>query len=157
MERIEREVERELARGGGERSAPLSAVTAAWPEAVGENIARNAWPLRIARDGTLHIATSSATWAFELDRMADEIRGKLSARLGDRHALGKVRFAVGPIPEPPTPEAPADEPGPVVEVAPEVAEQAAAAASEIDDPGLRELALRAARASLSHPPPDRRF
>ena len=37
-------------------------------------IARNAWPLRIGRDGTLHVAAASATWAFELDRMSADWR-----------------------------------------------------------------------------------
>lgn len=156
MERIGDSVERELSRSGGDAGSSIAAVVSAWPRAVGETVARNAWPLRIARDGTLHVATSSSTWALELDRLGSEILEKLAGELGE-NPPAKLRFAVGPVPEPgagATPERPAEEPP---QVAPETAAEAAAAAAEIEDPELRELALRAARASLSRPPSDRRF
>ncbi|MCE3287105.1 MAG: hypothetical protein K0S64_711 [Gaiellaceae bacterium] len=146
MERIGREVERELARGGSRDAIPLAALTAAWPEVVGDAIARQAWPLRIARDGTLHVATSSATWANELGFLTDEIIERLRARLGPQ-APSRLRCAVGPVPE-----SGADEPERTVEappeVPPEIGAQADSAASAIDDPELRELVARAARASL---------
>lgn len=156
MERIERSVERELARGGVSGAATLASVTSAWTTAVGDSVARHAWPLRIGRDGTLHVATTSATWAFELDRLSDEIARKLEARLGDA-APRKLRFAVGPVPEPPAVDPPGTPSEAPAEVSPAVAADAAAAAAEIADPDLRELALRAARASLSRPPSDRTF
>ncbi len=146
MERIGSEVERELARGGSRDAIPLAALTAAWPEVVGDAIARQAWPLRIARDGTLHVATSSATWANELSFLAAEILERLQARIGP-DAPSRLRCAVGPVPE-----SAADEPEPTVEPPPEVpaeiGEEADSAASAIDDPELRELVARAARASL---------
>jgi hypothetical protein len=146
MERIGREVERELARGGSRDAIPLAALTAAWPEVVGDAIARQAWPLRIARDGTLHVATSSATWANELGFLADEIVERLQAWLGP-DAPSRLRCAVGPVPE-----SAADEPEPSVEPPPEVpaeiGAEADSAAAAIDDPELRELVARAARASL---------
>ena len=146
MERIGREVERELARGGSRDAIPLAALTAAWPDVVGDAIARQAWPLRIARDGTLHVATSSATWANELGFLADEIVGRLRARLGP-DAPSRLRCAVGPVPE-----SAADEPEPTVDRPPEgpaeIGEEADSAAAAIDDPELRELVARAARASL---------
>ena len=146
MERIGREVERELARGGSRDAIPLAALTAAWPEVVGDAIARQAWPLRIARDGTLYVATSSATWANELGFLADEIVERLQARLGP-DAPARLRCAVGPVPE-----SAADEPEPTVERPPEVSaeigEEAESVASAIDDLELRELVARAARASL---------
>ncbi len=52
----------------------LGDIVAAWPEAVGAAIAANAWPARLARDGTLHVATSSSAWAFELTQLAASIR-----------------------------------------------------------------------------------
>ena len=158
MERLGRSVEQELTRGSaGAQGAPvLAAVTAAWTGVVGEQVARNAWPARIGREGTLHVTTSSATWAFELDRLGPEIAEKLAAALGDA-APARLRFAVGPVPEPPAASEREEAPPPPAEVAPEVAADAAEAASRIDDPELRELALRAARASLSRPPSDRRF
>jgi hypothetical protein len=146
MERIGSEVERELRRGGSRDAIPLAALTAAWPDVVGDAIARQAWPLRIARDGTLHVATSSATWANELGFLADEILERLRERLG-AEAPTKLRCAVGPIPETARPAAQvAAEPVPAAP--PEVVAEADSAASAIDDPELRELVARAARASL---------
>lgn len=156
MERIGRSVEQELGRGGGGGAHALGAITAAWAEIVGEQVARNAWPSRVGRDGTLHVATASSTWAFELDRLAPGILEKLASRLGDAAPSG-LRFAVGPVPEAPVAGEAAQAPAPPADASPEAEADAAAAASEIDDPELRELALRAARASLSRPPSDRRF
>src|SRR3954468_5317803 len=63
-----------------------------WPGAVGEAIARFAWPARIGRDGTVHVHTADSTWAFELAHRAPEIAGRLDAdRLG---------CAPGPLPAP---------------------------------------------------------
>ena len=151
MERIGRDVERTLSRSGGGQVLALSHVTAAWPRAVGDAVARHAWPLRLGRDGTLHVATASATWAFELDRLAPEIHARLAAALGDE-APTALRFRVGPVPEPSTLEAT----GPAPVLPPEASERASAeadtAASAIDDPELRDLVSRAARASLARRP-----
>jgi hypothetical protein len=157
VERIDKEVQRRLAASGGGTALALAEITAAWPAAVGEAVARQAWPQRVARDGTLHVATSSATWAFELDRLAPEIAQQLSAILGES-APAKLRFKVGPIPEPAGPDAGVS---PVQDAhapaTPEVTSEAAALASEIADPDLRELVARAARASLSKGRSDRDF
>jgi hypothetical protein len=148
MDRISDEIARELGRGGSRDALPLAALTAAWPEVVGDPVARRAWPLRIARDRTLHVATASATWAHELDLLAPEILERLAARLGDDAPL-KLRFAVGPIPEPEAvPEASAETSSVPADVPEEVESEASAAAAAIDDPDLRELVARAARASL---------
>jgi Dna[CI] antecedent, DciA len=144
MERIGDTVGRELARGGGEMGAALAEITAVWPKAVGEVVARQAWPLRLGRDGTLHVATASSTWAFELDRLSPEI--------------AKLRFRVGPIPEPGAARE-ANEGGTqeVVETTPESDSEAASAASAIDDPELRQLVARAASASLARARSGRQF
>ena len=102
MERIGDTVGKELRRRDGGAGAALSEVTAAWPEAVGEAVSRQAWPLRIGRDGTLHVATSSSTWAFELDRLSPEIKERLAALVGPS-APAKLSFRTGPIPEPGAP------------------------------------------------------
>lgn len=149
MERIGREVERELGRRGDGETAAISRIVTSWPQAVGEAVARNAWPLRVGRDGTLHVATTSSTWAFELDRLAPEITEQLAALLGDEAPAG-LRFRPGPVPEPDRPPAgPDDVPRPAPATSPEVAAEAAEAASAIADPELRELVERAARASLA--------
>ncbi len=147
MERIGNEIERSLRRSGDGQAFALAEITTAWPLAVGPAIARNAWPLRIARDGTLHVATSSSTWAFELERMASELRERLSAIAGE-HAPGRLRFRPGPVPEHGAESAPAAEKR-TFRPTPEAAAAAASAAAEIEDPDLRELVARAARASLS--------
>jgi hypothetical protein len=148
MERIGREVERELGRGGSRDAIPLAALTAAWPEVVGDAVARHAWPLRIARDGTLHVATASSTWAHELGFLSDEILERLRVQLG-ADAPTKVRCAVGPIPEVERVGEGSHEPLPAdADVPFDVRSEAAAAAAAITDPELREVVARAARASL---------
>jgi len=157
MERIGEEVERALARTGSREAVPLAAITAAWPSAVGPSIARNAWPRRLGRDGTLHVATSSSTWAHELSLLSAGILDQLRARLGEQAPLG-LRFAIGAIPEPAVPDTkPAAPMSTTEEVPPEIAAAAAAAASATDDPELRELVSRAARASLLRARSGRRF
>jgi hypothetical protein len=155
MERIGHEVERRLSKTAGGKALALAEITAAWPRVMGEAIARNAWPLRLGRDGTLHVATSSATWAFELDRMSPEVAERLSEELGD-HAPGALRFRAGPLPEPGAEISPEGSEEPL-EATPEVAAAAASAAATIEDPELRELVSRAARASLGKPRSDRGF
>ena len=78
MEGLDGEIRKVLARFGPQAGMPE--VLAAWPEAVGPMVAANAWPARIARDGTLHANTSSSAWAFELGQLAPEI---LDAALGE--------------------------------------------------------------------------
>ena len=134
MEPLGPEIRSELARFGPQ--AGMAELVEQWPDAVGEAIARNAWPARIARDGTVHVNTADSVWAFELGQRAAEIAEKLGA--------AKVRFAPGPLPEPP-----ADEDDRPPDPSPEDAERAAAIASGIADPGLRERVEKAVRFGLS--------
>ena len=99
MERLDGTVRRALRGAGVPDAGALAAVTRAWPDAVGAAIARAAWPQRIARDGTLHVTTVSSTWAFELGRMEEDVRGKLRALVGDA-TPPSLRFAPGPVPSP---------------------------------------------------------
>jgi hypothetical protein len=96
MEPIGPEVRRELGRFGN--AGRMSDLVAAWPGAVGETVAANAWPARIARDGTLHVNAGSSTWAFELQQLEAEIAGRLREALGEA-APARLRFAPGPLPE----------------------------------------------------------
>jgi predicted nucleic acid-binding Zn ribbon protein len=93
MERVGDAVSRELGRFGP--IVGMAPLVEAWPSAVGTEIARNAWPARLARDGTLHVHTTDSIWAFELKSRAEEIR----TRLGE-HAPPRLAFAPGPVPEP---------------------------------------------------------
>jgi hypothetical protein len=145
MERIEEQVRRQLRRVGAPGGLPE--LLAAWTEVTGPEIARNAWPARVARDGTLHIATSSATWAFELTQLAPEIHSRLRERLGSGSPSG-LRFAPGQVPESSTPtveQTPRQPPEPE----PEELRQAAQFAARIEDGGLRETVQRAAALSLA--------
>jgi hypothetical protein len=105
--------------------------------------------LRIGRNGTLHVATASATWAQELTLLESEVLDRLRAALGD-DAPSRLRCAAGPIPESAraVQETPATPPPTEAETPPEVRSTAASVASAISDPELRELVARAARASL---------
>ncbi|MBA2614712.1 MAG: DUF721 domain-containing protein [Actinobacteria bacterium] len=136
----------ELRRFG--RPGDVADVVAAWPEAVGEAIAENAWPARIARDGTLNVTTSSSVWAFELTKLEETIRDRLQARLGDR-APARLRFALGRLPERGAPEPVTDVPRAVPIVTPEARVAAAELAAPIEDETLRELVARAAAVSLA--------
>ncbi|MGZ8716270.1 MAG: DciA family protein [Gaiellaceae bacterium] len=139
------ELRSELARFGPQGG--IGDTVAAWPAAVGAEIARHAWPARFLRDGTLLVNTRDAVWGFELTQRAAEI----SARLPTKPAL---RFAPGPLPEA-APERPADSPRDRPEATREQAREAAGWASEIEDEELRELVARAARASLARAAADR--
>jgi hypothetical protein len=151
---IGREVRAELGRFGP--AGKMGEIVTAWPKAVGPGIAANAWPARAARDGTLHVHTSSSTWAFELAQLADSILERLRGCLGE-DAPAALKFAAGPLPESageveqvrdmtvPTPTA-------------EQLDQGGQIAAAIEDPDLRAAVAKAVAASLalgSKPPDDR--
>jgi hypothetical protein len=148
MERLGDDVRAALRRAGGaDPGGDLSAIVAAWPAAVGDAVARAAWPARLARDGTLHVATVSSTWAFELDRLAGQVLARLAEALG-AEAPAALRFAPGRVPEPPAP-APAGGPQGPPPPAPEHRAAAERLAAPIEDEELRALVARAAAASLA--------
>lgn len=128
------EVRRELSQFGPQ--AGMAELLERWVGAVGPDIARNAWPARIARDGTVHVNTADSVWAFELGQRATEIGAKLGA--------AAVRFAPGPLPE-------ADERTPerTVETTPQDDERARAIASSITDEKLRESVQKAVSFGLA--------
>jgi hypothetical protein len=149
MEPVGAGVARELARFG--TATALAPLVEAWPAAVGPEIARNAWPARLARDGTLHVHTSSAAWAFELRQLEVRIRASLGERSPPR-----LRFAVGPLPEPVS-----DTPNETVSRAVSPSPQHVAAAAEltarIGDEKLRKVVAKAAALSLAKADSDRLF
>jgi Dna[CI] antecedent, DciA len=145
MEPLGDEIRRELGRFG--QHAGLGEIVAAWPEAVGPAIAANAWPARIARDGTLHVAASSSAWAFELTQLESTVRAKLAERL-EIDPPPSLRFAPGPLPEAggdgvetSARTVPSPSPGDL--------EAGKRMAAGIADPVLREAVARAAAASLA--------
>jgi hypothetical protein len=150
MERIGDEVRRTMSRFGPQ--AGMGELVRVWPEAVGEAIARNAWPSRIARDGTLHVAVSSSAWAFELSQLAPAILPRLRAALGGA-APAAVRFAPGRLPEAALDTATQDRrpvaPGPEHEAA------AAELVTAIGDENLRKVVAKSAALSLAKAAADR--
>jgi len=154
MDRLDRQVRRELGRIGP-MDGDMTAIVRVWTTAVGETVARNACPARLARDGTLHVNTASATWAFELGSLAPTILEQLQNELGEA-APPRLRFAPGPIPDP---LAEASEQGAVtpLEIAPEDRAEAARLAATIEDDELREVVARAAAAGLARARSDRTF
>ena len=146
MERLGDEVGRQLGRFGPQGA--IAEIVRAWPGAVGEAIARNAWPARVSRDGTLHVLTSSSAWAFELTHLAPQLLERLSPLL-DESAPRALKFSPGPVPEftraSGEPSAAAARPHPTAEER----AQAAALSAEIEDEALRNLIARAAAASLA--------
>ena len=113
-----------------------------WPEAVGAAIARNAWPARIAKDGTVHVHTADSVWAFEL--------GQRSREIAERLGVTKLRFAPGPLPEP-------DDDRAAEPLQPTEEEEARAreVAAAIEDENLRESVQKAVRFSLARERLDR--
>jgi hypothetical protein len=134
MDPLASQIQSELKRFGPQ--AGMAELLDRWPAAVGPAIAQNAWPARISKDGTVHIATNDSVWAFELGQRAGEIAASL--------AVPKVRFAPGPLP---TPDLEPVESR--IEVTPEDAELAQAIASTIDDKKLRESVQKAVSFSLA--------
>jgi len=149
MDRVGDAVGRELGRFGP--AAGMAPVVEAWPAAVGDVIARNAWPARLARDGTLHVNTTDSIWAFELKSRAEEIR----ARLGE-HAPPRLAFTPGPIPEPVEPAFEGTEKAPL-EPGPEHVAQADSLVRVIRDEELRKVVAKAAALSLAKAADDRSF
>ena len=128
-----------MTRFGG--PADLGDICARWPGAVGDGIARNAWPARIGRDGTLHVNTSDSVWAFELAQRAPDIAARLE--------VSAVRFAPGPLAEV-VQEEEAESPARARPVpSQEELRAAAEIASSIGDEKLRESIEKAVSLSLA--------
>ena len=139
MRRLGEEVKDQLGRFSA--SAGMPELLEAWPAAVGETIARNAWPARIARDGTLHVNTADAIWAFELTNRAGEIAARLEVE--------RVRFTPGRLPEPAA-EAADLARKPRRDPSEEHRREGERLAATIEDENLRKIVARAAAASLEN-------
>ena len=142
----------ELRRLGGPANAAAADLARLWARSVGTAVARNAWPARVTRDGTLVVHTSSSAWAHELTQLEPVIRERLGAA-----APTSLRFVVGPLPEPGGEDS--DAPVPALSASPEDEQAAEGIAAAIESQDLRERVKRAAALSLAAgraPRPDRR-
>ena len=135
LDRLGDTIRGELGRFGPE--ADIGSLIARWPAAVGEAIARNAWPARIARDGTVHINTADAIWAFELTQRSSDIARRLE--------VAAVRFAPGLLA---TSVEAADRPPPLCPT-PEQLREAEGIASVIEGENLRKAVEKAVSLSLA--------
>jgi hypothetical protein len=142
MDPVGDEIRSELRRLGADSGA--GDVVSAWPAAVGDEIARNAWPARTQPDGTLVVHVRDSIWGFELTQRAPEISERLPGR-------PRLKFVPGPLPDP-TPEAVLET---RVEATSEQAREAAELAAGIEDPELREYVAKAIKAALARAPVDR--
>ena len=148
MKHVRDDVSRELARFG--TVTGLAPIVGVWAAAVGPDIARNAWPARVGRDGTLSVHVASAAWAFELAQLEARIRESL----GDA-APPRIRFAVGPLPEAEI-DSKSDR-ATKVEPAPRHVDEAAELAAQISDQDLRKVVAKTAALSLAKAESDRPF
>ena len=142
MEPVGEQIRAELSRVGADSGAG-DAVTA-WPAAVGEEIARHAWPARTQPDGTLVVHVRDAIWGFELTQRATEISERLPGR-------PRLRFTPGPLPETATEPSPASR----VEPSPEQVREATEIAAGIEDPELRESVAKVIKLALARARNDR--
>lgn len=134
-------VARELGRFGP--SSGMAPIVDAWPAAVGPDVARNAWPARLGRDGTLHVHARDSIWAFELTARAEDIR----RRLGETPPPRLV-FTPGPLPE--LSAEPADEPPrPPLVPSLEHRAQAGSLVRGIRDDELREIVAKTVASGLA--------
>ena len=149
MDRVGNEIARELRRFGP--ASGMEPIVEAWAAAVGAEIARNAWPARLARDGTLHVHARDSIWAFELTSRADEIRAHLGTA-----APRRIAFAPGPLPELSDDSLEAVRRRPREPTAEHVA-KAESLVRGIRDEDLRKVVAKAVAASLSNADNDRSF
>ena len=140
MERLGETLRDELTRFGP--MAAIGDLARAWPDAVGEQIARNAWPARVNRDGTLIVYARDSIWVYELAQREAEIR----ERLGEL-VPGPLRFVAGPIPELAV-EVPAETRGSPLEPSPDAVAEARGLAAGIGNEELRHAVVKAVALSL---------
>jgi hypothetical protein len=142
MEPLGEEIRAEMHRVSAESGAGDAG--SVWAAAVGEEIARNAWPARTQADGTLVVHVRDAIWGFELTQRAAEISDRLPGR-------PRLRFVPGELPE----TAPDPTPATPVAATPEQAREAAFLAAAIEDPNLRESVAKVIKAALVRASDDR--
>jgi hypothetical protein len=142
VEPLGEQIRAELQRVGADSGAGDAVTT--WPSAVGEEIARNAWPAKTQPDGTIVVHVRDAIWGFELTQRAAEISARLPGR-------PRLRFTPGPLPDAPA-EPPPETP---VEPSPEHLREAAALVAGIEDPSLRESVAKVIKTALARAPDGR--
>jgi hypothetical protein len=147
LEPLGDDIRRELGRFGPQGA--IGETVAAWPAAVGAEIARCAWPARFQRDGTLIVHARDSVWAFELTHRAGEIAERLKG-------VSAIKFVPGPLPEAAVDEVVTPATAPAV-ASPEQRRRAEEIASEIGNEDLRKIVTKTIERALANAPNDRSF
>jgi hypothetical protein len=121
---------------GAESLLPILRI---WPDAVGAPIAREAWPARMAQDGTLVVHVTSSLWASELQLLEGPLREKLAAALAG--PAPPLKFRLGPVPRPAVEAVVPPPPRAAVEAAERLA-------SQVEDGPLRDAVEAALKRAL---------
>ncbi|MBV8345125.1 MAG: DUF721 domain-containing protein [Candidatus Eremiobacteraeota bacterium] len=92
----------------GSQREPLALLEAAWPDIVGDQVARNSHPSRIA-GGTLTVMARSNAWSHQLSLLGEHVLRAVEARV-PKAGVKQLRFRVGRLPQthsspPPRPRA----------------------------------------------------
>jgi hypothetical protein len=134
---------------GGRPEHTLALLRAAWPAAVGPDIARRTEVVALDR-GILRIKVPDAGWQRSLLRMRGDILSRLRAVAGGAAPRG-LGFVSGPVAHAPQP-APATPPAPAPPTPPAVT----AAAGAIRDPEIRDRFVATAARYLARFAPDQK-
>jgi hypothetical protein len=82
-------------RPGGSLLDPLVAITAAWSQLVGPELARVTRPTAIVEE-TLVVTTSSSAWSHQLSLLSPQILRALH-RMSEGRGIARLRFRVGRV------------------------------------------------------------
>ena len=136
---------------GGRPEHTLALMRAAWPAAVGPDIARRTEVVALDR-GILRVKVPDAGWQRSLLRMRSDILARLRTVAGDAAPRG-LGFVSGPVAHAPlVAPAAAATAAPAPETPPAVAE----AAAGIEDPEIRARFVAAASRYLARFAPDQK-
>jgi predicted nucleic acid-binding Zn ribbon protein len=87
-----------IARHGMSKRFDLAGAVAAWPDAVGPQIAAVTRALAVTPDGTMTVRVSTHAWATELGLMSPRILTRLNGSRKGR--VLHLRWQVGPLDQP---------------------------------------------------------
>jgi predicted nucleic acid-binding Zn ribbon protein len=97
MRRAPKELRSVLATFQSQLAPPdrLAAIQQHWREAVGEEVAEEAWPDG-ERDGVVVVRCRSAVWAAELTMLEEALLGQLNERLPRERQACALKFTAAP-------------------------------------------------------------
>ncbi len=124
----------------------VAAARRVWPQAVGDEVARNSLPVRRSGDA-LVVFCASATWASELTLLERTARLRLGELLGEEPP--PLRFEVGNVDDPSRDRPKAPPPRPVQPPSQQQLSQARELAADVADPVLRATVERAIAVALA--------